>query len=163
MTGTGTLSAIARVSGMSKPWRVPSRSIDVSSSSPAPSETTSCAYSIASIPVALRPPWVNISQRSEPPARLTRFASMATTTRRSTKLTPLTTRPSLTSRQGITRTLNIVSSSTAAFEPVHQHEQARTYRHDQHEAPNTDQRYGQFIDVLERPSRDPACDRGDER
>src|SRR6476661_2862783 len=27
--------------------------------------------------------------------------------RRSTKLTPLTTRPSLTSRQGITRTLNI--------------------------------------------------------
>src|SRR5216683_435064 len=31
--------------------------------------------------------------------------------RRSTKLTPLTTRPSLTSRQGITRTLNMQNSS----------------------------------------------------
>src|ERR1039458_1238428 len=31
--------------------------------------------------------------------------------RKSTKLTPLTTRPSLTSRQGITRTLNIAKNS----------------------------------------------------
>src|SRR5438477_2097625 len=204
MTGTGTLSAMACVSGRSNPCLVPSRSIEVSRISPAPSETTSWAYSIASIPVEFRPPWVNISQRSEPPARLTRLASIATTmhcspnfsaasltnsrrataaelietlsapdrskvlmssmvrtppptvsgmkqasavrrttssmmprfswvavmsrkhsssapaasyaiaastgspaSRRSTKLTPLTTRPSLTSRQGITRTLNI--------------------------------------------------------
>src|ERR1700722_9893534 len=194
---------MARVSGRSKPWRVPSRSIEVRRISPAPSDTTSWAYSMASIPVELRPPWVKISQRSEPP-RFTRLASMATTmhwspnfsaasltnsrrltaaeliealsaperssvlmsstvrtppptvngmkqasavrrttsnmiprfswvavmsrkqsssapaasyaiaastgspaSRRSTKLTPLTTRPSLTSRQGITRTLNI--------------------------------------------------------
>ncbi len=68
--GNGTLSAIARVSGMSKPCRVPSRSIEVSRISPAPSETTSWAYSIASMPVELRPPWVKISQRSEPPGAL---------------------------------------------------------------------------------------------
>src|SRR5256885_48839 len=79
ITGTGMLSAIARVSGMSKPCRVPSRSIEVSRISPAPSETTSWAYSIASIPVEFRPPWVKISQRSPPPARLTRLASIATT------------------------------------------------------------------------------------
>src|SRR6185295_9066659 len=204
ITGTETLSAMAWVSGRSKPCRVPSRSIEVSRISPAPSETTSWAYSMASIPVALRPPWVKISQRSDPPPRLTRLASIATTmhcspnfsaasltnsrlataallidtlsapkrsrvlmssmvrtppptvsgmkqasavrrttssmvprfswvavisrkqsssapaasyaiaastgspaSRRSTKLTPLTTLPSLTSRQGITRTLNI--------------------------------------------------------
>src|SRR3569833_3215855 len=41
ITGTGTLSAMARVKGRSKPCRVPSRSIDVSRISPAPSETTS--------------------------------------------------------------------------------------------------------------------------
>src|SRR3954471_12916891 len=207
ITGTGTLSATSRVSGMSKPWRVPSRSIEVSRISPAPSDTTSWAYSMASMPVELRPPWVKISQRSPPPARLTRLASIATTmhcspnfsaacltnsrletaaelietlsapyrssvlmssmvrtppptvsgmkqasavrrttssmvprfswvavisrkqsssapaaayaiaastgspaSRRSTKLTPLTTRRSLTSRQGITRTLNIATS-----------------------------------------------------
>src|SRR6185436_20008517 len=79
ITGTGTLSAIARVSGRSKPWRVPSRSMVVSRISPAPSETTSWAYSMASMPVELRPPWVKISQRS-PPGRLTRLASIATTT-----------------------------------------------------------------------------------
>src|SRR5439155_236692 len=90
MTGTGTLSAIACVSGRSKPCRVPSRSIEVSRISPAPSETTSWAYSTASIPVELRPPWVKISQRSDPPR--------------------LTTLPSLTSRQGMTRTLNISPS-----------------------------------------------------
>src|ERR1700722_3465270 len=69
---------MARVSGRSKPWRVPSRSIEVRRISPAPSDTTSWAYSMASIPVELRPPWVKISQRSEPP-RFTRLASMATT------------------------------------------------------------------------------------
>src|SRR5204862_2671921 len=58
MTGTGTLSAMACVSGRSNPCLVPSRSIDVSRISPAPSETTSWAYSMASIPVELRPPWV---------------------------------------------------------------------------------------------------------
>src|SRR6185436_1463218 len=79
MTGTGTLSAMACVSGRSNPCLVPSRSIEVSRISPAPSDTTSCAYSMASIPVELRPPWVKISQRSPPPARLTRLASIATT------------------------------------------------------------------------------------
>src|SRR3984957_15765602 len=79
IAGTGTLSATAWVSGMSKPWRVPSRSMEVSRISPAPSETTSWAYSIASMPVELRPPWVKISHRSEPPPRLTRLASIATT------------------------------------------------------------------------------------
>jgi hypothetical protein len=43
---------------------VPSRSIEVTSSSPAPSETTSRAKATASSPVALRPPWVKISQRA---------------------------------------------------------------------------------------------------
>src|ERR1700730_6809268 len=71
--------AHALVSGRSKPCLVPSRSIEVSRISPAPSETTSWAYSTASIPVALRPPWVKISQRSDPPPRLTRLASIATT------------------------------------------------------------------------------------
>src|SRR6476469_9930455 len=78
ITGTGMLSATALVSGRSKPCLVPSRSIEVSRISPAPSETTSWAYSMASIPVELRPPWVKISQRSPPP-RLTRLASIATT------------------------------------------------------------------------------------
>src|ERR1700722_3105536 len=79
ITGTGMLSATAWVSGMSKPCRVPSRSMEVSRISPAPSETTSWAYSIASMPVELRPPWVKISHRSEPPPRFTRLASIATT------------------------------------------------------------------------------------
>src|SRR5215510_10717029 len=46
ITGTGTLSAMARVSGRSKPCLVPSRSIEVSRISPAPRETTSWAYSM---------------------------------------------------------------------------------------------------------------------
>jgi hypothetical protein len=43
MTGTGTASAMARVSAMSKPCLVPSRSMEVSRISPAPSATTSRA------------------------------------------------------------------------------------------------------------------------
>ena len=43
ITGTGTASEMARVSGMSKPLRVPSRSIEVSRISPAPRLTTSRA------------------------------------------------------------------------------------------------------------------------
>src|SRR5260221_573995 len=78
ITGTGTLSAIACVSGRSKPCLVPSRSLEVSKISPAPAASYAIAASTGS------------------PA-----------SRRSTNLTPLTTRPSLTSRQGITRTLNI--------------------------------------------------------
>src|SRR3954451_16087740 len=219
MTGTGTLSAMACVSGRSNPCLVPSRSIEVSRISPAPSDTTSWAYSMASTPVELRPPWVKISQRSPPPARLTRLASIATTmhwspnfsepcltnsrletaaelietlsapyrssvlissmvrtppptvsgmkqasavrrttssmvprfswvavisrkhnssapaasyaiaastgspaSRRSTKLTPLTTLPSLTSRQGITRTLNIRSLLSRGARVADQHQ-----------------------------------------
>src|SRR5579872_2874347 len=79
INGTEMLSAIARVSGRSNPWRVPSRSIEVRRISPAPSETTSWAYSMASMPVEFRPPWVKISQRFDPPPRLTRLASIATT------------------------------------------------------------------------------------
>ena len=45
MTGTCTASATARVSAMSKPLFVPSRSIEVSRISPAPSSLTSRAYS----------------------------------------------------------------------------------------------------------------------
>ena len=43
ITGTATASAIARVSGMSKPCFVPSRSIEVSRISPAPSSVTRLA------------------------------------------------------------------------------------------------------------------------
>src|SRR3954470_2787901 len=107
ITGTGTLSAIACVSGRSKPWRVPSRSIDVSRISPAPSETTSWAYSMASMPVPLRPPWVKISQRSEPPPRLTRLASIATTMHCS----PNFSAPSLTNSRRATAALLIETLS----------------------------------------------------
>src|SRR5690554_3594981 len=51
----------------------------VSSSSPAPSSTIFRAHSTASRPVALRPPWVKISQRGSSPSALTCLASMATT------------------------------------------------------------------------------------
>src|SRR6202011_5330561 len=49
--------------------------------------------------------------------------------RRSTKLTPLTTRPSLTSRQGITRTLNMKGLPKACpgeVDPVRRKEHAST-------------------------------------
>src|SRR5665213_1728792 len=107
ITGTGMLSATALVSGMSNPWRVPSRSIEVSRISPAPSETTSWAYSMASIPVELRPPWVKISQRSPPPPRL---ASMATTMHCS----PNFSAPSLTNSRRLTAALLIDTLSAPA-------------------------------------------------
>ena len=60
---------------MSKPVFVPSLSIEVSRSSPAPNAATSFAYATASMPVSLRPPCVKISHLPG----LTCFASMATT------------------------------------------------------------------------------------
>src|SRR2546423_1076090 len=63
MTGTPTRSATARVSGMSKPSRVPSRSMLVSKISPAPASAMRAHHATASMPVGLRPPWVNTSQR----------------------------------------------------------------------------------------------------
>ena len=63
MTGTSTTSLTARVSARSKPSRVPSRSIEVSMISPAPSRTASSTHAIASIPVAVRPPWTKTSRR----------------------------------------------------------------------------------------------------
>src|SRR5579885_3409115 len=61
---------------MSKPCLVPSRSIDVSRISPAPSSVIRRAQPMASRPVARRPPWVNTSQRPGPDC----LASIATTT-----------------------------------------------------------------------------------
>src|SRR3954451_14852256 len=75
ITGTGTASEMARVRSMSNPLPVPSRSIEVKRISPAPRATTSFAYSTASMPVVLRPPWVKISHLSD----ATRLASIATT------------------------------------------------------------------------------------
>ena len=63
---------------MSKPDRVPSRSIEVTSSSPAPSSTARSAQSTASSPVASRPPLTTTSQPAL--GRLVRRASIATTT-----------------------------------------------------------------------------------
>src|SRR5690606_40247216 len=64
---------------LSKPSLVPSRSMLVTSSSPAPAAAIRCAHSTASRPVAVRPPWVNTSQRGGSPGAETRLASMATT------------------------------------------------------------------------------------
>src|SRR5688572_13598217 len=50
MTGTWTRKLIARSSSVSYPLRVPSRSMDVTSSSPAPRSTTRVAHSTASSP-----------------------------------------------------------------------------------------------------------------
>src|SRR5450830_23907 len=74
ITGTLTASDTARVSSRSKPDLVPSRSMLVSSSSPAPMASILRAHSTASRPVALRPPCVNTSHL--PGA--TCLASMAT-------------------------------------------------------------------------------------
>ena len=75
-----TASATARVNARSKPHCMPSRSILVSKISPAPSASIWRAHSIASMPVPLRPPWVNTSHfgasSGEP---TTRLASIATT------------------------------------------------------------------------------------
>src|SRR6266481_4426398 len=54
MTGTGTASDTARVSAMSKPDLVPSRSIEVSRISPAPRAAMRRAQATASSPVARR-------------------------------------------------------------------------------------------------------------
>ena len=48
MTGIGTAFETAAVSSQSKPWRVPSRSIEVSRISPAPRSAASVAHSTAS-------------------------------------------------------------------------------------------------------------------
>ena len=53
--------------------------MEVSRISPAPSATTSLAYSTASMPVGVRPPCVKISQRLGSPGFDTFLASMATT------------------------------------------------------------------------------------
>ena len=74
MTGRSTASRIARSIAKSKPERVPSRSMLVTSSSPAPRRSASRAHSIASRPVGVRPPSTTTSNES-PAAR----ASIATT------------------------------------------------------------------------------------
>ena len=56
MTGTRTRDVIARSSAVSKPDPVPSRSIDVTRSSPAPRSTARSAQATASRPVGSRPP-----------------------------------------------------------------------------------------------------------
>jgi hypothetical protein len=58
ITGRPPRRTTARVSRRSKPVRAPSRSMLVSRISPAPSATTSSAHSTASMPVAVRPPWM---------------------------------------------------------------------------------------------------------
>src|SRR6185437_6941627 len=75
MMGIRTESAIARVKGISKPALVPSRSIEVTRSSPAPSAAMRLAQSTASSPVPRRPPWVKTPHW---PAAVA-FASIATT------------------------------------------------------------------------------------
>src|SRR5436309_3387904 len=56
-TGIVTASATARVRATSKPSLVPSRSMLVSSTSPAPRSIPSRAQATASRPVGVRPPW----------------------------------------------------------------------------------------------------------
>ena len=77
MTGTSTASVIVEVSGRSKPFLVPSRSIDVSRISPAPRRTTSLAHTTASTPVRVRPPCVKTSKPDAVSSLLR--ASIATT------------------------------------------------------------------------------------
>src|SRR5690606_12652770 len=58
MTGTALTSRTARTSSRSNPSFVPSASIELTSSSPAPRSTPSRAHSIASRSVSVRPPCV---------------------------------------------------------------------------------------------------------
>src|SRR5690606_36154856 len=58
MTGTLESSRMARTSSRSKPSFVPSASIELTSSSPAPRSIASRAHSSASRSVSVRPPWV---------------------------------------------------------------------------------------------------------
>ena len=69
-TGTVQEDVIARISSTSKPSLVPSRSIEVTRSSPAPRSWHSTAHLHASIPVANRPPCVNTSQLAPRSPRL---------------------------------------------------------------------------------------------
>ena len=78
ITGTLTPSLIREVKFRSNPFLVPSRSILVSSISPAPKAVIFSAHSMALMPVGLRPPWVKISQRGLSPCS-TCLASIATT------------------------------------------------------------------------------------
>src|SRR4030095_13233774 len=73
ITGTFTASATARVSGTSKPSRVPSRSMLVRRISPAPRSAPSRAQATASRPVGVRPPRTYTSHAS--PARPGAIAS----------------------------------------------------------------------------------------
>ena len=74
-TGIETASAMVRVRSRSYPACVPSPSIEVTSSSPAPSLASLIACATASIPVAVRPPCVKISQ----PRAVLRASTEATT------------------------------------------------------------------------------------
>ena len=62
ITGTGAASATAASSSQSKPSLVPSRSMLVSSTSPAPRAAASAAHATASRPVGSRPPLRKTSQ-----------------------------------------------------------------------------------------------------
>src|SRR5680860_376859 len=77
MTGTLTALLTFRVSSRSKPYLVPSLSIEVKSISPAPRPTASCAHSTTSRPVDFRPPLTYASQHGG--SEDTCLASMATT------------------------------------------------------------------------------------
>src|SRR3972149_4884575 len=61
ITGIPPRSTMARVSRMSYPSRVPSRSMLVSRISPAPHSSIRADQSTASISVGVRPPWVTTS------------------------------------------------------------------------------------------------------
>src|SRR3990170_74299 len=77
ITGIPTRSTMARVSRMSYPSRVPSRSMLVSRISPAPHSSIRADQSTASISVGVRPPWVTTSHSPGRPG-IAR-ASIATT------------------------------------------------------------------------------------
>src|SRR5437763_16222794 len=79
--------------------------------------------------------------------------------RRLTKLTPLTTRPSLTSRQGITRTLNIVVDPlSAAADRTDQNVEIGAERNHDRPAPEADEYRHDLVAVAKRPGRGPAYD-----
>src|SRR5260370_287328 len=75
-TGMVTASATARARATSNPSLVPSRSMLVTGTSPAPRSIPSLAQATASRPVGVRPPWTYTSQAPTPCAR----ASTARTT-----------------------------------------------------------------------------------
>ncbi len=77
-TGIDTASLTAAVISRSKPSRVPSRSMQVSTISPLPSLRPFLAQSTASSPVGTRPPLMKTSQTSRP-SRTIRLGSILTT------------------------------------------------------------------------------------